>query len=141
MRSWTFASSNEPIAGRSGFVRLSDDKNGFVRGDGVPLRFWGVNYSFKREISPKELGHCARFLAKLGVNLVRLGTDLESHAKNPGLTDTDPKNIEHAWRLVAAMKNEGIYTTISPYWAGALKHALPGNAIYLVLSMQTFVKP
>ena len=113
---------NEPIAGQSGFIRLSDDKNGFVRGDGVPLRFWGVNYSFKRNPNLKDLGHSARFLAKRGVNMIRLGVYLESHAKNPGLTDTDPKNIDHAWRLVAAMKNEGIYTTISPYWAGELKH-------------------
>jgi len=113
---------NEPIAGRSGFIRLSDDRNGFVRGDGVPLRFWGVNYSFKHDLSLKDLGHAARFLAKRGINLVRLNAFLQSHAKNPGLTDPDPKNIEHAWRLVAAMKNEGIYTTISPYWAGELKH-------------------
>ena len=113
---------NEPVAGRSGFVRLSDDKNGFVRGDGVPLRFWGVNYNFRRNLSVKDLGHSARFLAKRGVNLVRLGAYVNSHAKNPGLTDPDPNNIEHAWRLVAAMKNEGIYTTISPYWAGGLRH-------------------
>ena len=36
---------NEPIAGQNGFIRRSDDRNGFVRGDGVPVRFWGVNYS------------------------------------------------------------------------------------------------
>ena len=35
---------NEPIAGQSGFIRLSPDKNGFVRGDGVPVRFWAVNF-------------------------------------------------------------------------------------------------
>ena len=35
---------NEPIAGQSGFIRLSADKNGFVRGDGTPMRFWAVNY-------------------------------------------------------------------------------------------------
>lgn len=113
---------NEPIAGQKGFVRVSDDKNGFVRGDGVPLRFWGVNYNFRRNLNLHDLGHSARFLAKRGVNLVRLGAYLPSHGKNPGLTDTDPKSIENTWRLVAAMKNEGIYTTISPYWPSALQH-------------------
>ena len=54
--------------------------------------------------------------------MVRLHSYLESHAKNPGLTDADPKAIDKAWRLVAAMKKEGIYTTISPYWAMKLKH-------------------
>src|SRR5262245_35996648 len=34
---------NEKAAGQSGFIRLSPDKNGFVRGDGVPIRFWAIN--------------------------------------------------------------------------------------------------
>ncbi len=72
--------------------------------------------------SPEDLAHHARFLAKRGVNLVRLHGHLESHDKNPRLTDADPKAIDEAWRLVAAMKKEGIYTSISPYWAMELKH-------------------
>ena len=62
-----------------------------------------------------------RLLAKRGVNMVRLGGALESHAKNAKLTDADPGTIDQAWRLVAAMKKEGIYTTISPYWSDELK--------------------
>ena len=111
---------NEPIAGQSGFIGLSPDKNGFVRGDGVPVRFWAVNFTF-RDFSLKDVAHAARFLAKRGVNLVRLGGALESHAKNAKLTDADPGTIDQAWRLVAAMKKEGIYTTISPYWSDELK--------------------
>ena len=118
---------NEPIAGQSGFVRLSGDKSGFVRGDGVPMRFWGVNYSLGRNQDQKELGHSARFLAKRGVNAIRFGAgNIHSHAKNPELTDADPKYIKQVWRVVAAMKNEGIYTTISPYWSSDLKH-VPGS--------------
>ena len=113
---------NEPIAGQSGFIRISGDKNGFVRGDGVPVRFWGANFNLSRNLDMKDLGHSARFLAKRGVNMVRFGANLQSHAKNPELTDADPKNIEHAWRLLAAMKKEGIYTTIMPYWSADLKH-------------------
>ena len=33
---------NERQSGESGFVRLSDDGNSFVRGDGEPIRFWIV---------------------------------------------------------------------------------------------------
>jgi hypothetical protein len=113
---------NEPIAGQSGFIGLSGDKNGFVRGDGVPVRFWGVNYSLGRNQDQKELGHSARFLAKRGVNIIRFGAgNLNSDAKNPELTDANPKYIEQVWQVVAAMKKEGIYTTISPYWSSYLK--------------------
>jgi len=112
---------NEPTAGQSGSIRLSADKNDFVRGDGVPIRFWAVNFSFARDLSLRDLAHAARFLAKRGVNLVRFHGFLESHAKNPGLFDADPKIIDQAWRLVAAMKKEGIYTSISPYWSSELK--------------------
>jgi hypothetical protein len=113
---------NESIAGQSGFIRLSEDKNGFVRGDGVPVRFWGVGYSLNRSMDTKELSHTARFLAKRGVNIIRFGGSFHSHAKNPELMDADPQKIEHAWQVIAAMKKEGIYMTMVPYWSGELKH-------------------
>jgi hypothetical protein len=112
---------NETVAGEHGFVRLSADRNGFVRGDGAPIRFWAVNTYVQRDRSPEYLAHHARFLAKRGVNLVRLHGHLESHDKNPRPDDADPKAIDEAWRLVAAMKKEGIYTSISPYWSAELK--------------------
>ncbi len=113
---------NEPTAGQGGFIRLSADKNSFVRGDGAPIRFWAVTTNVQHERSLEDLAHHARFLAKRGVNLVRLHGHLESHAKDPKLTDADPKTIDEAWRLVAAMKKEGIYTSVSPYWSVELKH-------------------
>lgn len=113
---------NEKEAGEHGFIRLSADRNGFIRGDGAPIRFWAVTTGVQHEHSPDDLAHHARFLAKRGVNLVRLHGFLESHDKNPRPGDADPKVIEEAWRLVAAMKKEGIYTSISPYWAMELKH-------------------
>ena len=113
---------NEKVAGQGGFIRLSEDKNSFVRGDGTPIRFWALTTYAQRDRSPEDLAHHARFLAKRGVNLVRLHGHLESHEKEPRLTDADPKAIDEAWRLVAAMKKEGIYTSISPYWAMELKH-------------------
>ena len=33
---------NEPVAGQSGFIRLSPDGNSFLRGDGQPIRFWSA---------------------------------------------------------------------------------------------------
>ena len=115
-------SMNEKTAGQSGFVRLSDDGESFVLGDGSPVRFWAVNTYVQRDRSAEDLKHHARFLAKRGVNMVRLHGELESKDKGAKLTDVDQKTIDEAWKLVAAMKKEGIYTTISPYWAASLKH-------------------
>jgi len=53
---------------------------------------------------------------------LRFHGEIESKDKNAKLTDVDQKSIDQAWKLVAAMKKEGIYTTISPYWAASLKH-------------------
>ena len=113
---------NEKVAGQSGFVRLSKDGESFVLGDGSPVRFWAVTTYVQRDRSAEDLAHHARFLAKRGVNMVRLHGHLEPKDKNARLTDADPKTIEEAWKLVAAMKKEGIYTTLSPYWAANLKH-------------------
>jgi hypothetical protein len=112
---------NEKEAGQSGFVRLSRDGDSFILGDGSSVRFWGVTTYVQRD-HPADLAHHARFLAKRGVNMVRLHGELESKEKEAKLTDVDQKTIDEAWKLVAAMKKEGIYTTISPYWAASLKH-------------------
>lgn len=126
-------SLNEPIAGQSGFIR--HDANGdFVRGDGKPIRFWAVNAVMERDkpfvprprwsqAEPTVVGN-ARFLAKRGVNLVRLHAFL-----NPNLTKTpdapidEPNQAEIEWiqRSVAGYKKEGIYTMFSPYWAVNMK--------------------
>jgi hypothetical protein len=113
---------NETTAGQNGFVRISKNGESFVLGDGKPARFWAVTTYVQRDRSTEDLAHHARFLAKRGVNMVRLHGELESKDKNANLTDVDRKTIQEAWKLVAAMKKEGIYTTISPYWAASLKH-------------------
>ncbi|OJW06997.1 MAG: hypothetical protein BGO49_27510 [Planctomycetales bacterium 71-10] len=111
---------NEKVAGQSGFVRLGPDGESFVLGDGTPARFWAAT-TYAQRGSDEDLAHHARFLAKRGVNMVRLHGAMEPKGKDAKLTDVDPKAVDQAWRLVAAMKKEGIYTTISPYWAAALK--------------------
>jgi hypothetical protein len=107
---------NEKTAGESGFVRLSPDGGGFVLGNGKPARFWAV-VSDAYRLPPEQMAEHARFLAKLGVNMVRLHTQI--CAKNDGskIDDVDQHEIDGIWRCVAALKKEGIYATISPYWA------------------------
>jgi hypothetical protein len=112
---------NEQVAGQSGFVRLSPDGEGFALGDGTPVRFWGITTSVQRDRSAEDLVHHARFLAKRGVNMVRYHGHLEPKNDGSRLTDADHKALQEAWKLVAAMKQVGIYTTLSPYWAANLK--------------------
>jgi hypothetical protein len=107
---------NEKEAGEKGFVRLSADGAGFVLGDGTPVRFWAVGDTVYNK-SDVELEHHARFLAKRGVNMVRMHGSFAPKGEGKKITDVDEAEIERAWRLVAAMKKQGIYTTLSPYWA------------------------
>ncbi len=92
----------------------------------TPVRFWAVNTNVGREkpfvarpLWPEaepDLAHHARFLAKRGVNMVRLHAHLNPGPKGK-LTDFDQADRDWIWRTVAAMKKEGIYATISPFWA------------------------
>jgi hypothetical protein len=103
---------NEKIAGEHGFVTRSKDGNDFALSDGTPVRFWAVNdFAFDKDLA----GH-ARFLAKRGVNMVRVHGNISP--TNSDLMSIDLKERDQLWREVAAMKREGIYVTYSPYWAG-----------------------
>ena len=109
---------NEEYAGEHGFITTSIDGNSFVRVDGKPIRFWTVNGGgVARKLSDEELAYYARFLAKMGVNMIRHHGSINAKGKNTRITDVDDKELDTIWRLVAAMKKEGIYTTISPFWA------------------------
>jgi hypothetical protein len=128
-------SLNEKVAGESGFVK-SDGKGGFVRGDEEPLRFWAVG-SFVQERKPwaqrplwfsektePSLARHARFLAKHGVNLARMHTSLNPDTKadkDAKLESLDGKTRDYIWEFVAAMKQEGIYSMLTPYWANAFQ--------------------
>jgi hypothetical protein len=134
---------NEKVAGETGFVRIGPDGE-FLRGDGQALRFWAVNTDVGRgpfvatPLGPKtapDLARHARFLAKRGVNMVRLhrqlSPDLRAHP-DAAITDVNEVERDGIWRTVAAMRKEGIYTTLSPYWAASMKFSkawgLPGGA-------------
>jgi hypothetical protein len=111
---------NEKPAGKIGWVARSKDGADFVDGGGEPLRFWAVNtgVQFREDMAAVE--EHARWLAKRGVNMVRHHGHLPP-GKGSKLTDVNQKDIDAAWRLVAAMKEQGIYVTLSPYWASHTK--------------------
>lgn len=107
---------NEKKAGETGYVKVSPDGTGFVRGDGKPVRFWPVcSYGFR--LKPDEMDANARFLAKMGVNMVRLHTCVSPKGKGKSVTDYDAEEVDRVQRYVAACEKQGIYVTLSPYWA------------------------
>ncbi len=109
---------NESYAGEHGFIGLSEDGESFVRGDGEPIRFWPVNGGGStRRMSDEELAWHARFLAKQGVNMNRWHGSINPSGKGTDIFEIDTAEVEAIWRWVAAMKKEGIYSTISPFWA------------------------
>ncbi|WP_020475091.1 hypothetical protein [Zavarzinella formosa] len=124
-------SLNEKVAGENGFITVSKDGD-FLDGAGKPIRFWGINTNVQDPLPQysshpkKDLERHARFLAKRGVNMVRWhGADLPNAAPKGGASN-DPTRVnepymDRLFQLVAAMKKEGIYTTVSPYWANALR--------------------
>jgi hypothetical protein len=121
-------SLNERVAGESGFVRLTPDGNGFALGNGKPVRFWAVGSDVYHG-TPEEIARHVRFLAKHGVNMVRLHTQIAPDLAGSKITDVNQTEIDGIWRFVAAAKREGIYVTISPYWANekmAAKWGLDG---------------
>jgi len=107
-------SLNESVAGSHGFLGKTADGR-FVFADGTPARFWCVNAEYRLPL--ETLRTQARFLAKIGVNMVRLHTAIDAKEPGAAITDVDEKELDFIWRAVAANREQGIYTTISPYWA------------------------
>jgi hypothetical protein len=107
---------NEKEAGETGFLKLSADGNSFVRGDGKPIRFWAVGSDVYKKHTREQMARHARFLAKIGVNMVRIHTQLAPGPKGSKLTDVDNVEIDRIWQFVSALKKQGIYVTISPFW-------------------------
>ncbi|MGK7394040.1 MAG: T9SS type A sorting domain-containing protein [Candidatus Cyclobacteriaceae bacterium M3_2C_046] len=109
---------NENEAGENGFIELSADGNAFVDGNGQEIRFWAINgASMSKELDDDQLATYARFLAKMGVNMIRFHGGIHPRTAN-SLDQPDQNEVDAIWRAVAAMKKEGIYSVISPFWAG-----------------------
>lgn len=107
---------NERESGESGFVRLSTDGNSFVRGDGEPIRFWIVG-SDAHEFEPQDMDRHARWLAKLGVNMVRLHVTVCDKSEGSEITDLNEELIDGVYRFIKSAKDNGIYVLLSPFYA------------------------
>jgi Cellulase (glycosyl hydrolase family 5) len=111
-------SLNEKVAGETGFVQLSADGNSFTKGDGTPIRFWAVVTDAWNKPEAHQREH-ARWLAKLGVNMVRLHTDISNTKEGSDINSVNDEAINNIQRFVSICKENGIYVTISPWWAHA----------------------
>ncbi|MCB1123147.1 MAG: hypothetical protein KJT03_16455, partial [Verrucomicrobiae bacterium] len=112
---------NEEVAGQSGWIKTTED-GGFVLGDGQPVRFWAVGTSVNEAPARSQVGwgqqfldHQAKWFAKRGVNMVRVHAFINPAPSDP-IDSVDEEEVEWIWRVVSEMKDEGIYTTLSPYW-------------------------
>ncbi|MCW5941485.1 MAG: hypothetical protein KIS66_04595 [Fimbriimonadaceae bacterium] len=136
---WDLRYLNEKVAGESGYLTV-DELGDFRLGSGKPVRFWCVNSGVGRERpwqarplgrqTEPDLAHHARWLAKRGVNMVRLHTQLSPDLqKNPNakITDVNLEERDGIWRAAAAYKKEGIYLTVSPYWGVPMEFAAHWN--------------
>ncbi|MCP4298016.1 MAG: hypothetical protein GY786_20705, partial [Proteobacteria bacterium] len=104
---------NESIAGQSGYIRTNTNGD-FVKANGEPIRFWATQGGLHRSGSLDSIRRHARHLAKRGVNMVRHHGHLNPVKGDPMIPD--PSEIDATQKLVALMKEQGIYTTLSPYW-------------------------
>lgn len=106
---------NEREAGENGFISVRGDE--FIHSKtGRPIRFWAVNTGNEMaRRSNAEIDQFARFLAKRGVNLVRLhGPIYKGSGENFDRIDT--AYVERLHYLIAALKREGIYSCLSIYF-------------------------
>lgn len=112
---------NEEVAGKNGFVKLSANGKSFETQNGQPIRFWATNgASVSKDITDAQLAYYARFLAKMGVNMIRFHANIASKGATP-FTTPNMDEVRAIWRTVAAMKKEGIYMVISPFWGGYME--------------------
>ncbi|MEK7765703.1 MAG: hypothetical protein AAB368_05650, partial [bacterium] len=103
---------NEAEAGEHGWIGRRGA--GFVRGDGRPVRFWGVNAGGEIVgLDHASLDALARRLAKAGVNLVRSldGLWVKGHPET-----VDPVKLDHLFYFISALKKQGIYFHVSCWW-------------------------
>lgn len=118
---------NEDVAGANGRVRR--EGSDFVLGSGKKVKFWATNAGPGIwSLDPDSHVYLARRLAKCGVNMVRLHGALYG-SRDPTI---DRRKLDDLHHLVAALKDEGIYTSLSfffPLWF----ELDPGKRSFMVL--------
>jgi len=103
---------NEPQAGSNGFIQVKGEE--FIHEKtGKPVKFWAVNVSEPNLLMDRAtMRTTARFLAKQGVNMVRVHTPFWSD----NLRTVSPQKLDGLFALVNELKQQGIYTTLSIYF-------------------------
>lgn len=106
---------NEATAGDGGFIVA--DGPAFVHADsGEPVRFWAANCGADiAALDDNSLAYLARQYAKYGINMVRYHSSIWDGSGDDAGT-LDRRKLDNVLRFVAAMKREGIYTTLSIYF-------------------------
>ncbi len=103
---------NEKYAGENGYIQVRGEE--FVhQKTGKSVRFWAVNAGGGLvHLSKASVDYLARSLAKNGVNMVRYhgGVWGEDFRK------ADKEILDKLFYFIAAMKKQGIYTTLSIYF-------------------------
>lgn len=108
---------NEAFAGEQGWIRAQAGQLLHEK-TGRPERFWAVNMGPDLlQMDPALMQSTARFLAKKGVNMVRLHGKLWSE----DFRQIEPTTLKQLFAFVAAMKQEGIYTCLSIYFPAWLQ--------------------
>lgn len=114
---WALTSWLEAPAGKHGRIRAEGDQLIYNR---KPIQLWGLNVSFAHCAPERNLAERrADFYAALGINSVRL----HKYAEGPGWAgimspesnvEYDPEKLDRMDYFVAALKQRGIYTKLSP---------------------------
>ncbi len=104
---------NEAYAGEQGQIQRQGED--FVHSKTKrPVRFWAVNTNPESlYMDEASLAYMARFLAKQGVNMVRMHGKLWAE---DDFRTIAPDTITRLHAFVRAMKQEGIYTNLSIYF-------------------------
>lgn len=105
-------SLNEKEAGDGGFIQARGEQ--FIQSrTGEPIRFWAVNTGHElAKMDHAAIDSAARFLAKHGVNLVRIHGGFYK-GSGPDAVDINPQEMDRIFYLIAALKREGIYSGLS----------------------------
>jgi len=108
-------SLNERFAGEHGFIRR--EGRDLVRGDGVPIRFWGVVAGADAiRLDRPSVDYLVRSLAKRGVNAIRCRFPVWGEKSS----DVNPRRLDELFYFFAALKREGIYSMLGFYDPGWL---------------------
>jgi hypothetical protein len=104
---------NENEAGQSGYLKLSPSGDQFLLGDDTPARFWAVNANIN-SFDDRQLEQNARWLAPLGVNMVRLGgATFQSKAPGSKVTDIAEDSRKPAWRAGSDCHCDWVHLNLS----------------------------